>query len=86
MSVGVVCGGWRLKLVNEERAGGKGGEKCGVTSGMCERSNAVEGEGGEELANTGAAEGVDVEEGVFVSAVKESVTHQIVLNAVEKVS
>lgn len=39
---------------------------------MCEGSGAVEGEGGEKLADVGAAEGVDMEECVLVSAVEKS--------------
>lgn len=33
-------------MVNEEGASGKGGEKRGVTGSVCERGDAVEGEGG----------------------------------------
>lgn len=59
-------------MVNEEGASGKGGEKRGVAGSVCERGDAVEGEGGEELAEVRAAEGVYVEESVLVSAVEKS--------------
>lgn len=71
MAAGIVYG--RPKFVNKEGAGRKGGEKCGVAGGVCEGSDAVEGEGGEKPADIGAAEGVDLEECVLVSAVEKSV-------------
>lgn len=50
-----MCGGWWLKFINEEGAGGKGGKKRGIAGSVCKRGDAVKGEGGEELAKVGAA-------------------------------